>query len=84
MMRKRREFQGGIHQEDRMIKDKFRTFERALLYSYQAATVSLVQKHDSPLPLEIEDIGRAPRALINPDKVKQDYDDKILSIDAEY
>ena len=26
----------------------------------------------------------AVRALINPDKVKQDYDDKILSIDRKY
>lgn len=84
MMRKRLEFHGGIHQEDRMIKDKFRTFQRALLYSYQAATVSLVQKHDSPIILTPGDIGSAPRALINPDKVKQDYDDKILSIAYEH
>jgi hypothetical protein len=25
MMKKRFEFQGGIHQEDRMIKDKYKT-----------------------------------------------------------
>jgi hypothetical protein len=27
MMRKRFEFQGGVRQEDRMIKDKWRTFQ---------------------------------------------------------
>jgi hypothetical protein len=39
MMRKRLEYQGGIHQEDRMIKDKWRTLQRALKYSYQACSV---------------------------------------------
>jgi hypothetical protein len=29
-------------------------------------------------------INEVYRALINPDKVKQDYDDKILSIDYKY
>ena len=68
MMRKRLKYQGG-NQEERMIKDKYRTFQKALLYSYQAAKV---QKED-------EDTIR--KCLINPDKNKQDYDDKILSID---
>ena len=68
MMRKRLNYQGG-NQEERMIKDKYKTFQKTLLYSYQAAKV---RKED-------EDIIR--KCLINPDKNKQDYDDKILSID---
>lgn len=87
MMKKRLEWQGGIHQEDRMIKDKWRTLQRALKYSYQACTVQMVQKSnmvlDSSLDAIDTDMGTYPmwRALINPDKVKQDYDDKIISID---
>lgn len=87
MMRKRLGWQGGIHQEDRMIKDKWRTFQRTLLYSYQACTVGMVQKYDTVLPASTSfeardsDPPRFFRALINPDKVKQEYDDKVLSID---
>ena len=58
---------GGKKAEDRMITDKLRTLKKALLYSYQAATAVL------------ED-GREFRCLINPDKLKNDYDNKILSI----
>ena len=58
---------GGKKAEDRMITDKLRTLKKALLYSYQAATAIL------------ED-GREFRCLINPDKLKNDYDNKILSI----
>lgn len=68
MMRKRLNYEGG-NQEERMIKDKYKTFQKALLYSYQAAKV----RKDE------EDSIR--KCLINPDKNKQDYDDKILSID---
>lgn len=87
LMRKRFEWQGGIHQEDRMIKDKWRTLQKALLYSYQACTVQLVQKSTQVLDATLDavdpDMNIYPmcRALINPDKVKQDYDDKIISID---
>lgn len=83
LMRKRLEWQGGIHQEDRMIKDKWRSLQRALLFSYQACSVQIVQKYYSVLDGIEEDISTEKewRALINPDKVKQDYDDKILSID---
>lgn len=93
-MKLRLETAGGLHQEDRMIKDKYRTFKRALKYSYQAADVELIQKwnqclsaipgiiaHEDELPPR--PIGSA-RALINPNKLKQDYDDKILSIDSKY
>ena len=88
MMRKRLEFQGGIAQDKRMIRDKYRTFLQALKYSYQGCNVRLAQDRDILLkttndethnivPLDSE----LYRALINPDKLKQDYDDKLLSID---
>ena len=60
-------------QHNRMVFDKKRSMHRALLYSYQAAWV----KKDA----EGEDYVRA---LMNPDKVKFDYDEKILSVDFEY
>lgn len=89
-MRMRLEWQGGIHQEDRMIKDKWRTLQRALKYSYQACTIQKVQAYNETLPYDwqnssIPDNIDYPfdRALINPDKVKQDYDDKIISINHE-
>lgn len=53
-----------------MIKDKKRSLEKALLYSYQGANVSAYGEEDTVY-----------RALINPDKTKQNYDDKIISID---
>lgn len=87
MMRKRLEWQGGIHQEDRMIRDKLKSLQRALLYSYQACTVERVQRYCEVLPADWQpkqcDLSPFPheRALINPDKVKQDYDDKIISIE---
>lgn len=71
LMKKRLNYEGGT-QEQRMIKSKYKTFQKALLYSYQAAQV---QKVD-------EDISR--KALINPDKNSTSYDDKILSISYDY
>lgn len=87
MMRKRLEWQGGIHQEDRMIKDKLRTLQRALKYSYQACTIEMAQPFSKVLdadPAAIDPemgVFQPVRALINPDKVKQDYDDKIISLE---
>lgn len=82
LMKKRLEFQGGIQQENRMIKDKLKTLRKALLYSYQACTVQKVQSFSQTLALE-DTTSSFPflRALINPDKVKQDYDEKIISIE---
>ena len=60
-------YRGGGRAEDRMAADKLKTLKKALLYSYQAETITL------------ED-GREFRCLINPDKLKNDYDNKILSI----
>lgn len=66
--------QGGNLQQERMIKDKRRSLDRAVWYSYQAAEIIKVGATD-----------RKPfRALINPNKLKQDYDDKILSVGFEY
>ena len=77
-MRKRFEFQGGIAQDARMIKDKYKTFLKSLKYSYQAADVQLVQSFNS---CEQKIDEPQYRALINPDKIKQDYDVKFLSVD---
>ena len=64
--------QGGFAQQDRMIHDKKWSLEHALKYSYQAAKVKLTgAKNIVP-------------ALINPNKLKQDYDDKIISIGFEH
>ena len=65
---------GGNRQQERMIKDKRRSLDSAVWFSYQGAEV---------LKTDAED--RKPvRALINPNKLKQDYDDKIISIGYEY
>lgn len=84
-MRKRLEWQGGVAQEDRMIKDKYKTFLRTLKYSYQGCDVMMAQPYNQCLSEDELDtemgVYQQYRALINPDKIKQDYDDKILSID---
>lgn len=79
LMRKRLEYQGGIVQDQRMIKDKYRTFLKTLKASYQACDVALAQPFSSCYDETIQ-YGNY-RALITPDKIKQDYDDKVLSID---
>ena len=72
LMQARLGVRGGGAQQDRMIKDKRETLDRVVLYSYQGAVVSKLNSN-------IE-----ARALINPNKVKQDYDDKTISIGYEY
>lgn len=74
-------FNGGLAQQSRMIRDKRRTLNRALLYSYQSAFVKKVYT-DEVEAMEHEN-DSIHRALINPDKLKMDYDDKILSIGFE-
>lgn len=69
-MKTRLEYCGGAKQQERMNQDKLRVLKKALLYSYQAATAVL------------ED-GREFRCLINPDKLKTSYDEKIISIPFE-
>lgn len=62
----KRIFSGG-NQQERMIADKLKTLLRVLKFSYQAADI---QKDGE---------DRIIRVLINPNKLKFDYDDKILS-----
>lgn len=77
-MSKRLEFHGGYFQQNRMIKNKQKTLQKALLYSYQSA---FVQKY-YPESDKMHKVQKV-RALINPNKLKQDYDDKIISIGFE-
>lgn len=65
---------GGNLQQERLIRDKRRSLDRATQYSYQGADICKVG----------EDSDEPVRALINQDKLKQDYDDKILSVGYEY
>ena len=72
LMRTRLTARGGVTQRDRMIADKRKNLEKVILYSYQGASV--------------QEIGsdKTASALINPNAVKQDYDDKTISIDFDY
>lgn len=78
-------YDGGFFQQDRMIRDKRRSLDKALKYSYQAATIKKVD--DSAVPWLLGSTQQEPpkiRALINPNKLKFDYDDKILSVPKEH
>ncbi len=81
---------GGEFQQHRMILDKRRSLDKALLYSYQACTIKRIFsiREDAESRQEIDSkfnyIPKISRALINPDKLKMDYDDKILSVPFEY
>lgn len=66
-MKTRLDYNGGIAQIARMNADKLRSLKRAMTASYQAATAILAD-------------GREFKCLINPDKIKNTYDNKILSI----
>ena len=65
---------GGNRQQERMIMSKRRSLDEAVWNSYQAAEI-IKPKAELKKPI---------RALINPNKLKQDYDDKILSVGYEY
>lgn len=73
LMKNRLNYGGGFPQQDRMIKDKRWSLDHALLYSYQAAKISKLDNENEEI-----------RALINPNKLKPDYDDKVLSVGFEY
>ena len=65
-----------------MIRDKRKALDHATKYSYQAVRIKKVQDKD-----DIDkDCSQCPtvRALINPDKLKFDYDQKILSVGFEH
>ena len=82
-MTQRLKSQGGFSQQDRMIRDKRRSLDKATLYSYQSA---LVKKQIYDFHPVMDGMRDAPpvRALINPNKLKQDYDDKIISVGFEH
>lgn len=63
----RLQYYGGNKQVDRMNDDKLRSLKKALLYSYQSATARLND-------------GREFRCLINPDHIKNTFDNKFISI----
>lgn len=69
-MRMRAIFANNDSQHNRMIEYKRKSLHRALLYSYQSAWI----KKDGEDAIQC-------RALINPDKIKFDYDEKIISVD---
>ena len=69
-MKTRLDYNGGVAQIARMNADKLRSLKRAMTASYQAATAILAD-------------GREFKCLINPDKIKNTYDNKILSIPFE-
>ena len=72
LMQSRLNYEGGAAQQDRMIRDKKESLDKALLYSYQSAKVRKLNSEDTV------------RALLNPNSVKQDYDDKTISIGYEH
>lgn len=82
-MAKRLNSKGGFPQQDRMIRDKRRSLDKATLYSYQAAKVKK-QLYDFEPVMDGVRESDSVRALINPNKLKQDYDDKIISIGFEH
>lgn len=63
-------YNGGSRQRDRMELDKLRSLKKALIYSYQSATV-------------INEEGQEFRCLINRNKLTMDLDEKVLSIPFE-
>ena len=82
-MAKRLTAHGGFPQQDRMIRDKRRSLDKAVLYSYQGA---LIRKHYYDFDPTMDGVKEAPpvRALINPDKLKDDYDEKVVSVGFEH
>lgn len=75
-MAKQLNYHGGYFQQNREIRDKQKSLQKALLYSYQGAFVRKYYPNG--------DEGEIVRALINPNKVTQDYDDKKISIQFEH
>lgn len=66
-LKRRLNYRGGSDQKVRMRKDKLHSLEGSLNYSYQAETLRLSD-------------GREFKCLINPSKLTENYDWKVLSI----
>ncbi len=72
---------GGFPQQERMVRDKRKSLDKATLYSYQACRIRKIQEGNKDGKIEGSPLVRA---LINPDKNKFDYDNKILSVGFEH
>ena len=82
-MARRLETAGGFPQQNRMIRDKRKSLDKATKYSYQGAWVKKFIYDYVPTMEGVKD-SEPVRALINPNKLKQDYDDKIISVGFEH
>lgn len=69
-MRKRASFNGYDVRDKLNVKGKFNSFKDALRSSYQAENITFK--------------GHKCRCLINPDKIKENYDQKEISINSKY
>ena len=72
LMKMRARALNNDRQIERMVRDKLKSLHRSLLYSYQSTWIQKVGSEEKN------------RALINPDKIKFDYDEKIVSIDPKW
>ena len=82
LMANRLEVRGGYPQQERMVRDKRKALDHATKYSYQAARIRKVQ--DKNEVTSCKDTSPLVRALINPNKLKMDYDEKIVSVGFEH
>lgn len=69
-MKKRMDYYGGDTSDGRNVRGKWLSFNSALNNSYQAEDITFNEQKC--------------RCLINPDKLKADYDQKVISIDFKY
>lgn len=76
------EVRGGYPQQERMVRDKRKALDHATKYSYQAARIRKVQNREETH--SCKDTSPLVRALINPNKLKFDYDEKIVSVGFEH
>lgn len=83
LMERQLDIRGGYGQQDRMIRDKRKSLDKATLYSYQSAWIKKQFYDFEPIMEGVREADPV-RALINPNKVKADYDEKIISIGSEY
>lgn len=82
LMANQLQVRGGLPQQERMIRDKRKALDHATKFSYQAVRIKKIQEGDN----SGDEVLRSPtvRALINPNKIKFDYDDKIVSVGFEH
>ena len=60
--------------DDRLVKDKYKTFQSTLSNSYQAEWITLLDKEGNKT-------DKRWRCLINPSRLTEQFDKKIISID---